>query len=100
TRRDVDWQRFDIRALKLDQVSVPDAPTVSERLSASPGNGVIFCDMATAIGKHADLVREYLGKNIAPDEPRKFNALHAALWNVGTFLYVPRDVKISAPLEI
>jgi Fe-S cluster assembly protein SufD len=56
--------------------------------------------MATALAKHGDRVRQYLGKSIAPDEPRKFNALHAALWNAGAFLYVPSNLKISEPLEI
>jgi Fe-S cluster assembly protein SufD len=98
SRRDVEWQRFDIRKLNLDKTA---NPSITEKLSAAPAShGVIFCDMATAIAKHGDLVREYLGKNIAPDEPRKFNALHAARWNTGTFLYVPRDVKVAAPLEI
>ena len=97
SRRDVEWQRFDIRKLNLDKAA---SPAITEKLSASPGSGVIFCDMATALAKHGDLVKEYLGKNIAPDEPRKFNALHASRWNTGAFLYVPRDVKITVPLEI
>jgi Fe-S cluster assembly protein SufD len=97
SRRDVDWQRFDIRKLKLDKA---DSPALTEKLSAAPGGGVIFCDMATAIAKHGDLVKEYLGTLIAPDEPRKFNALHASRWNTGAFLYVPRDAKIEKPIEI
>jgi len=97
SRRDVDWQRFDIRKLNLDKVTTP---ALTEKLSPSPGNGVIFCDMATALIKHGDLVKEYLGKGIAPDEPRKFGALHASRWNTGAFLYVPRDVKVALPLEI
>lgn len=97
SRRDVDWQRFDIRKLSLDKVTTQP---VGVKLSGVSANGVIFCDMATALAKHADLVKDYLGKSIAPDEPRKFNALNAASWNTGAFLYVPRDVKIAAPLEI
>ena len=92
TKRDMEWQRFDLRGLKLDQVSVPDdRPTISETLSPLPrdlaAQGVVFCDMQTAIAQHGDLVREYLGKNIAPDEPRKFAALHAALDDAG----IPRE---------
>src|SRR5207249_7516295 len=97
TKRDLEWQRFDLRALKLDKVSVE--PSVVEKLTGSVKDGVIFCDMHTAITKHADLVHEYLGKSITPDEPRKFAALHAALWKTGTFLYVPAGVKIPHPLE-
>ena len=104
TKRDVEWQRFDIRALKLDQVSVlTDAPTIVERLTPLPAElaakGVVFCDMATALARHNDVVREYLGRCILPDEPRKFAALHAAFWSTGTFLYVPSGVRIASPLE-
>src|SRR5437773_8867859 len=78
SRRDLEWQRFDIRALNLDKLSL-DNQSLSEKLSALPADlakrGVIFCDMATALAKHADLVKDYLGKSIAPDEPRKFAAL-------------------------
>jgi len=99
TKRDVEWQRFDLKALRLDKVSVSHS-SVAERLTGAVKDGVIFCDMATAVAKHGDLVREYLGKLIAPEEPRKFAALHAALWKTGTFVYVPRLVRVEAPLEI
>lgn len=106
TRRDVEWQRFDIRALNLNKVSgnLLDKPSITEKLTPLSaeftGKGVIFCDLQTAIAKHGDLVKQYLGKSIAPDEPNKFSALHAALWRTGTFLYVPRNVKVSVPLEV
>ncbi len=106
TRRNVDWQRFDLRALNLDKITVaPDQkPAVAEHLTALSTDlakkGVIFCDLATALQKHGDLVREYLGKSITPDEPNKFHALHAAFWRTGAFLYVPRNVQVAEPLEI
>ncbi len=102
TRRDLEWQRFDLRALKLDKITGASAvtETLTSPAAEQTGQGVIFCDMATAITKHGDLVKEYLGKSIAPDEPRKFNALHAALWKTGAFLYVPRDVRVTVPFEI
>ena len=106
TRRDLEWQRFDMRALNLGKITFPldGQPTISERLSGLPadlaGKGVIFCDLQTALAKHGNLVKEYLGKSIAPDEPMKFYALHAALWKTGAFLYVPRDLRVTIPLEI
>ncbi len=105
TRRDIEWQRFDIRALKLDKLALPlDTPSIAERMTPLPpdlaGKGVIFCDMQTALAKHGDLLSQYLGKSISPDEPLKFYALHAALWRTGAFLYVPRDVRIGFPLEV
>jgi Fe-S cluster assembly protein SufD len=105
TKRDVEWQRFDMRALKLDKVALPaDKPSITERLTSLPADaakqGVIFCDMATALAKHGDLLKDYLGKSVAPDEPSKFYALHAALWSTGAFLYVPRDIRVELPLEV
>ena len=105
TRRDLQWQRFDIHTLKLDKLVLPtDKPAITERLTPLPSaldkQGVIFCDMATALAKHSDALKDYLGKSIAPDEPSKFNALHAAFWRNGAFLYVPRDVRIQQPLEV
>src|SRR5207247_8451362 len=93
TKRDLESQLFDIRALKLDKVALSvDQPAITEHLTTLPPElskkGVIFCDMTTALVKHADVVKDYLGKSIAPDEPSKFNALPAALWKNGAFLYV------------
>ena len=99
TRRDLDWQRFDIRKLNLDKLAGAES-AVAARLSSVAGQGVICCDMATALAKHPGLVQEYLGKLIAPDEPRKFNALHSALWNTGALLYVPAGVRVELPVEI
>ena len=99
TRRDLDWQRFDIRKLNLDKLA-GDPPAVTAQLSAAPGQGVIFCDLATALAQHADILQDHLGQLIAPDEPRKFNALQAACWTTGSLLYVPRGVKVERPLEI
>src|SRR5437868_12769762 len=37
TKRDLEWQRFDIRALKLDKVALSvDKPAITERLTALP----------------------------------------------------------------
>ena len=105
TKRDVQWQRFDMRALKLDQIAVPaDKPSITERLTTLPAalskKGVLFCDMRTALAKHGDVLKDYLGKSISVDELSKFHALHAALWTAGAFLYIPRDVRLDSPLEV
>ncbi|MEI8064298.1 MAG: Fe-S cluster assembly protein SufD [Verrucomicrobiota bacterium] len=99
TRRDLDWQRFDIRKLNLDQLT-NNKPAVNVKLSAATGKGVIFCDMATALAKHSTILQEYLGKLIAPTEQHKFNALNSALWNTGALLYVPAGVRVELPVEI
>ncbi len=62
------------------------------------GQGVIFTDLATALREHEGLVQRHFGRAVAIDE-NKFSALHYALWNSGTFLYVPRNVAITLPMQ-
>jgi Fe-S cluster assembly protein SufB len=60
--------------------------------------GVIFTDTDTAVREHGDLVREYIG-SIIPPEDNKFAALNSAVWSGGSFIYVPKGVKIEFPLQ-
>lgn len=60
--------------------------------------GVIFCDMDTAVRKYPDLVREYFGTLIPPTD-NTFAALNSAVWSGGSFVYVPKGVKIDLPLQ-
>jgi Fe-S cluster assembly protein SufD len=55
--------------------------------------------MATALEKHPDLIREYFMTSCVPPSDGKFAALHAAFWDTGTFLYVPRGVAVELPLR-
>ena len=61
-------------------------------------DGVIFCDMDTAVVKYPEIVRQYLGKLIPPDD-NKFAALNSAVWSGGSFIYVPKGVKVKLPLQ-
>ncbi len=60
--------------------------------------GVIFTDTDTAVREHPDLVREYFGTIIPPND-NKFAALNSAVWSGGSFIYVPPGVKIEFPLQ-
>jgi Fe-S cluster assembly protein SufB len=60
--------------------------------------GVIFVDTDTAVREYPDLVREYFGK-IIPSTDNKFAALNSAVWSGGSFIYVPKGVKIEFPLQ-
>lgn len=61
--------------------------------------GVIFCDMHTAVLEHPDLVKKYFMNEGVKVSDGKFAALHGAFWRGGTFLYVPKNVKAAAPLH-
>ncbi|MCF7917830.1 Fe-S cluster assembly protein SufB [Candidatus Gracilibacteria bacterium] len=60
--------------------------------------GVIFEDFDVAVQKYSDLVRKYFSKCV-PILDHKFAALHYAVTSGGTFLYVPKGIKITQPLQ-
>lgn len=60
--------------------------------------GVIFCDTDTAVKKYPELIKEYFGK-IIPAADNKFAALNTAVWSGGSFIYVPKGVRVDLPLQ-
>ncbi len=60
--------------------------------------GVLFCDMDTALREYPELVREYFGTIIPPND-NKFAALNSAVWSGGSFIYVPPGVHLEEPLQ-
>jgi len=62
------------------------------------GLGVLFCDMDTALREYPDIVKEYFGTIIPPND-NKFAALNSAVWSGGSFIYVPPGVHVDQPLQ-
>ncbi|MFM9114650.1 MAG: Fe-S cluster assembly protein SufB [Planctomycetota bacterium] len=60
--------------------------------------GVIFTDTDSALREHPDLVKEYFA-TIIPPQDNKFAALNSAVWSGGSFIYIPKGVKIDFPLQ-
>jgi Fe-S cluster assembly protein SufB len=60
--------------------------------------GVIFCDPETAVREHPEIVKEYFG-TVIPYMDNKFAALNSAVWSGGSFVYVPKGVKVEIPLQ-
>ena len=60
--------------------------------------GVIFCDMDTALREYPEIVRAYFGK-VIPSNDNKFSALNSAVWSGGSFIYVPEGVEVEMPLQ-
>lgn len=60
--------------------------------------GVIFLSPDQALQEHPDLLREYFG-TIIPPEDNKFAALNTAVWSGGSFVYVPPGVTVDVPLQ-
>ncbi|OGK37726.1 Fe-S cluster assembly protein SufB, partial [Candidatus Roizmanbacteria bacterium RIFCSPHIGHO2_12_FULL_39_8] len=60
--------------------------------------GVLFCDMDTGLKKYPHLVKKYFGTLIPPHD-NKFAALNSATWSGGSFVYIPKGVKVKMPLQ-
>lgn len=60
--------------------------------------GVLLSDLETAVREHPELVQEYFMTRCVPAASSRYNALHAAFWTTGFFLYVPQGVEIEDPI--
>jgi len=60
--------------------------------------GVLFLDTDTALREHEELFREYFG-TVIPVGDNKFAALNTSVWSGGSFIYVPKGVKVDIPLQ-
>ncbi|HLC82063.1 MAG TPA: Fe-S cluster assembly protein SufB [Candidatus Nanoarchaeia archaeon] len=61
--------------------------------------GVIFENMDVAVQKYPELVQKYFMTSCVPINDHKFVMLHGAVWSGGTFIYVPKNVKVDLPLQ-
>lgn len=128
TNRDEEWRRTDIRALKLDAFAPPESTspdaearkalepawnalvtnyaTGLEHINAQPTRsadpsrlgGAVFMDLGRAVKEFPELLERYLLTEVVSPDADALSALHAAFWTGGTLLYVPKGVKVEAPL--
>ncbi len=128
TAKDEEWRRTDIRALKLDAFGPPvrREPNAETRAAIDPLwqalsthyatgiaqlnaeaihtadpaklGGAVFVDLGRAVKEYPELLEKFLLTDAVTPRDDAFAALHAAFWTGGTLLYVPRGVKVEAPL--
>src|SRR3954452_24090278 len=60
--------------------------------------GVLFLDMDSGLREHEDIVKKYFA-TVIPAADNKFSALNSAVWSGGSFIYVPKGVKVEIPLQ-
>ncbi|MGV8050216.1 MAG: Fe-S cluster assembly protein SufB [Anaerolineaceae bacterium] len=60
--------------------------------------GVIFLSIENGLKEYPDLFREYFS-TVVPIQDNKFAALNSAVWSGGSFVYVPKGVKVDLPLQ-
>ncbi|MFL2128279.1 Fe-S cluster assembly protein SufB [Ruoffia sp. FAM 26255] len=66
--------------------------------SAYENLGIIFTDMDSALSDYPELVKEYFG-SVVPSEDNFQAALNSSVWSGGTFIYVPKGVQTTLPLQ-
>lgn len=72
----------------------------AEGQAALAAQGVVFQELSAAVHEHPDLVREHFMTHVVPVQSTVFTALHAALWDSGTLIHVPRNVEVTLPLQV
>lgn len=60
--------------------------------------GVVFLDCDTGLQKYPELFKKYFG-TVIPYSDNKFAALNSAVWSGGSFVYIPKGVHVTAPLQ-
>ncbi len=76
-----------------------DSEVVYENMIAEvEEKGVVFMDTDRALREYPEIFKKYFGK-IVPASDNKFSALNSAVWSGGSFIYVPKGVKLDMPLQ-
>jgi Fe-S cluster assembly protein SufB len=60
--------------------------------------GVIFMNSTEALREYPEIFRKYFGK-VIPSGDNKFSALNSAVFSGGSFIFVPKGVKVAMPLQ-
>lgn len=105
------WDNIDSNVKKtFNELGVIDAENkylcgVSNQLESEvfyhklkDNNGVIFLSSDEALKKYPELFKKYFNNLVKYDE-NKYTALNGALWSGGTFIYIPKGVKLDRPLQ-
>ena len=95
-----EWRYTDVRGFDFSRFTAPtprsSAPILPEDLSAK---GVLVLGLQQALEQAPELVKEHFFTDVLVDE-HKFTALHGALYSDAVFVYVPRAVEVTMPIEV
>jgi Fe-S cluster assembly protein SufB len=76
-----------------------DSEVVYHKIQASlEKQGVIFLSCDHGLKEHPELFKQYFG-TVIPSSDNKYAALNSAVWSGGSFIYVPKGVKVDIPLQ-
>jgi Fe-S cluster assembly protein SufD len=81
-----------------DGAAVLQVDGSAEDRYAGQGEGVVATTLDRAIDEHPELVRPHLGSLVLDRD--KFSAQNSAAWRGGAFVYVPKGVRVEAPVVL
>jgi Fe-S cluster assembly protein SufD len=87
------WEFTDLSGLEIDSYEPAGVDAI---LGSSEGATVL--PLADALSSHPELLHERLGSLVSAEDP--FVARNEAEWRDGVLVYVPRGVKLTAPVQI
>ncbi len=95
-----EWRYTDVRGFDLTRFAAPipgaSRPELPPDVEAL---GVIVTDLPGAVADHEDLLKEHFFTEVPVDE-HKFTALHGAFHSDDIFVFVPRGVEVTVPIEV
>jgi Fe-S cluster assembly protein SufB len=76
-----------------------DSEAVYSNMKKALGDeGVIFMGSTEGLKEHPEIFKKWFGK-VIPTGDNKFSALNSAVFSGGSFIYVPKGVKVKHPLQ-
>lgn len=100
TRKEELWKYTDLSRINWDsyQWGTTEDVIVSALPKSVQDQGVIFTTLAAALKQHPALVQKYLGR-ITDTVNGKYGVENLALTDRGLFCFVPKGVKVEAPIH-
>ena len=66
--------------------------------NTSTKQDIIFTSTDDALKKYPDIFKKYFNNLVKYDE-NKYTALNTAVWSGGSFIYIPKGIKLDRPLQ-
>ncbi len=100
TRKEELWKYTDLSRINWGTFTVGTAEdmVIAPLPADARKDGVVFCTLSDALRRHPVLVERYLGR-IADTVNGKYGMENLALTDRGLFCYVPKGVKVEAPIH-
>jgi Fe-S cluster assembly protein SufD len=93
------WRYTEIESLDLGSFQESKQEVSFDFPKEAKEKGVIFCDLKHAIKEHFDIISKNMPMGLCNVSEDKFMAMHAANLEEGVFIYVPKNIELTLPLQ-